>query len=855
MSSLTHKGCAAVSTLLIYILIVSTKHFAFADNVHSGIEDSPLTEVRAVKGGRVLLPCEMDPPVANDTTHLVLFFRAGTGTPIYSLDARSSGHLEKGSHWAEDSLKGRALINLSRGKRGLLLEHVRLEDQGEYRCRVDFLESPTRNLRIRLHVIVPSTLKITDDLNAGREVKGVVGPFTEGSPLTLSCYVTGGQPSPRVTWWHGGYLLDDDSEIITSQSVRNILTLPPLNQDDLNKTLTCQANNSDLTIPISGAVTIDMTYPPKSLKLHDIADHVTLSEGITRQLVCEAEGSRPPAHITWWMGGLPLEDPQTVDVMGNLSRSTLSFTADSSDDGSVLTCKAVSPNLPNDALFNSTKLTVLYKPKLNLQLGLSLNLEDLEEGDDVYFKCNMEANPAVTGIQWAHNGVPLRSDPSAGVIISPASLVLQSVTRKSSGTYTCAAANTQGAATSNALQMNVKFLPLCAENQQTVFGAAKHEVLEVPCKVTSYPAPTAFRWAMNSSSGLVDVALNLTTNSGSTSIISYTPQTYHDFGSLLCWAINDLGQQKEPCVFNILPVAPTLHSFTAKPESVSGCVAERNATMPPTYLVVKCIPGWDGGLRQTFTLEVRKADTQETLDEFRLAAQPFFVVARVQLDVEYLLTITAANSRGSSPPYTITYTAHSSSADKVISPDAHTVLLTITPFLVLLIGVMVGVIVCVGVGVVMSRRRRKRKSGAEILYAGPLKDNYDSKDVHTLICVSSECEKQDGIQWGGKTGSLGNCYVSPDILNNSNNALETDSLLREKLSALQGLAPLASTDSLGRCSTHSSTCTTSSKTPSFKSSSRVSNSNTGIHPEIQRKMEIEETSETPLMELPRESCV
>lgn len=43
----------------------------------------PLTEVRAVEGGRVLLPCDLDPPTPGDTTLLVLFFRFDSVFPIY----------------------------------------------------------------------------------------------------------------------------------------------------------------------------------------------------------------------------------------------------------------------------------------------------------------------------------------------------------------------------------------------------------------------------------------------------------------------------------------------------------------------------------------------------------------------------------------------------------------------------------------------------------------------------------------------------------------------------------------------------------------------------------------------------
>lgn len=46
---------------------------------------------------------------------------------------------------------------------------------------------------------------------------------------------------------------------------------------------------------------------------------------------------------------------------------------------------------------------VAVVPTLTLVLGSNLNPMDIEEGDDVYFECNVEANPAAYKIVWKHN--------------------------------------------------------------------------------------------------------------------------------------------------------------------------------------------------------------------------------------------------------------------------------------------------------------------------------------------------------------------------------------------------------------------------------------------------------------------
>lgn len=39
---------------------------------------------------------------------------------------------------------------------------------------------------------------------------------------------------------------------------------------------------------------------------------------------------------------------------------------------------------------------------------------------------------------------------------------------------------------------------------------------------------------------------------GTSSIVSYTPMTELDYGTLLCIATNRIGKQRVPCVFHII---------------------------------------------------------------------------------------------------------------------------------------------------------------------------------------------------------------------------------------------------------------------------------------------------------------
>ncbi|KAK8736581.1 hypothetical protein OTU49_005084 [Cherax quadricarinatus] len=187
----------------------------------------------------------------------------------------------------------------------------------------------------------------------------------------------------------------------------------------------------------------------------------------------------------------------------------------------------------------------------------------------------------------------------------------------------------------------------------------------------------------------------------------------------------------------------------------------------------------------------------------------------MKVGVEYLLTVTAANMRGSSPPITITYTPMPASANKVVLPHAHDALSTIAPFFVLLMGVLLSALVCVGVGTFMSRKERWRKGTGEIMYARSLKDIHDNTDFHTVICVSREFEKEETMMLSKTNGAgAASLHVNPGTLICNSNALslENNALLRRKVVKL---------DSLRRCSTAASICTTAFKTITSRSSSTM----------------------------------
>lgn len=88
-----------------------------------------------------------------------------------SFDSRGKP-LKDGKHWAnEDILTGRAFFRANDEPARLMIENVKEQDGGVYRCRVDFKKSPTKNTKVNLTVI-SKLFFISFNKSLGKATKG-----------------------------------------------------------------------------------------------------------------------------------------------------------------------------------------------------------------------------------------------------------------------------------------------------------------------------------------------------------------------------------------------------------------------------------------------------------------------------------------------------------------------------------------------------------------------------------------------------------------------------------------------------------------------------------------------------------
>ncbi|CRK88280.1 CLUMA_CG002059, isoform B [Clunio marinus] len=589
-------------------------------------DDDPVStvSVEAVLGRTATLPCDIEPgPEArDDRVYMVLWFRESAGKPLYSFDVRGRA-FSKALYWSDTNAFGPRAYFLTVSKPATLsVDNVQLDDEGVYRCRVDFQNSPTRNHRINLTVIVPPHQILVYDAS-GRDVAGSVGPLLEDNNLVLTCEVRGGRPEPVVQWFSGSTPIPTGGGVSMGRHVTvNRLEIQHVKRDALNNTYVCQASNTKLVPPAERTVRVEMLLRPISTSIVHKPKQLATESQIT--LSCEVEGSVPDTDIKWtqnnrvfergsscfeaagrpepvvqWFSGStpiptgggvsmgrhvtvnrleiqhvkrdalnntyvcqasntklvpPAERTVRVEMLlrpistsivhkpkqlatesqitlscevegsvpdtdikwtqnnrvferGSITNATNSSTVISaltfrplpSDDGTKLKCEGSNPRLPNSALEDTLIMNVMYPPQVTLSLGSTLNPDDIKEGDDVYFECNIKANPKEHRITWSHDGLPVTQNVSWGVIISTRSLVLQRVGRNHSGMYACSAANDRGETQSSLVSLRIHYAPVCISSSVTIVGASIDESVAIPCRISADPQKVTFEWTFSNS--------------------------------------------------------------------------------------------------------------------------------------------------------------------------------------------------------------------------------------------------------------------------------------------------------------------------------------------------------------------
>ncbi|XP_041969482.1 hemicentin-1-like [Aricia agestis] len=601
----------------------------------------PTSDVQGVLGKKASLPCDIQPLHSDDAVVMVLWFKESDGEPLYSYDIRGRSYNQP-KLWSSPLVFGnRAYFRGGATPAVLMIDNVVAADAGVYRCRVDFKNSPTRNLKVNFSVIIPPNRPTIYDAKRRDRTK-LVEPYNEGVDVVLICEVEGGRPRPRVTWYLENVVIDDSYEQRADGITVNTLTFPNVGRQHLNARLVCQASNTNLAPPETKVLILDINLKPITVNI--LTKEKQVSADKRYEIECKTTGSRPEASVTWWKNNRQLKRMAKNFSENNETLSVLSLVPGVEDDGKYLTCQAENKHIPDSTIEDKWRLNVHYVPVVDLKMGSNLNPDEIKEGDDVYFECTVKANPKTHRLVWFHDNTEIFHNEAAGVILSAQSLVLQSVTRAAAGDYTCMAANSEGKGTSNPVSLLVRYAPVCAERRDSeLFGALKHETVSLHCSVDANPALVSFHWTFNNSGEQTEIPPRLYSSYGHTSTLNYTPTTDMEYGTLACYGENAVGQQKVPCLFQLVAAGRPFH--------LQNCTVA-NQSLDALY--VECVENFDGGLPQTFLMELLELPSLTV--RYNVSTNrtpPYFEIRGLPPGVSYRIDLYAVNAKGRSDVSTI----------------------------------------------------------------------------------------------------------------------------------------------------------------------------------------------------------
>lgn len=196
------------------------------------------------------------------------------------------------------------------------------------------------------------------------------------------------------------------------------------------------------------------------------------------------------------------------------------------------------------------------------------------------------------------------------------------------------------------------------------------------------------------------------------------------------------------------------HVSSAKPEGLKRCEVTDNSVLR-TEPIVSCIPGWNGGMNQTFTLEVLKSRSvySRPLAMVQESSTPIFNLKELEMDQEYLLILTAVNSQGVSPPFTLTYKSFGN-LFSTSTPDAYAskqnIAISWSIFIAMLTGVFLTIFVCLIAIFYLIKVKSRNRNECRGKYNKSLENNIN-------VANANEASNSPGTVFYGKSKYTFSC--------------------------------------------------------------------------------------------------
>lgn len=444
----------------------------------------------------------------------------------------------------------------------LVLDKVRLEDSGTYRCLV-FNSMGEERVEVVLRVTAPLSAHISPQkqtVDVGKETR-------------LTCVING-FPVTSVSWVKNG------RPLVTNERVklpsREVLHISDVQKDD-KAVYQCLIANGEAMAQGGSEIRLGNVAPTLSFTFPD----KPVRTGSPVTLRCSTFGN-PPPQISWLVDDNPLP-PQPSFVAANAEVvSYLNVTRVRLEDGGEYRCVAKNPGGQQE---RSGRLQVIGPPLVKPMKNITA-----VAGQPIAIKCRVTGHP-LESITWEKDGNVLPTDHRQKVVEN-GTLTIQMIDRISDqGTYTCIARNKQGLSSRNSLSISVKVPPMIAS---FAFPPELHDGMRarLQCVLTQGDLPIRISWLKDDQSIPDDLALTTRQDDDFSSTLTFPSIHTKHSGRYTCIASNDAGTSNftAPLVVDVPPrwvVQPADRAVVVKSQLRLDCGAE--GTPKPTITWKKAI--------------------------------------------------------------------------------------------------------------------------------------------------------------------------------------------------------------------------------------------------------------------------
>ncbi|CAK1549333.1 unnamed protein product [Leptosia nina] len=388
-----------------------------------------------------------------------------------------------------------------------------------------------------------------------------------GTVQKLSCISTGGNPLATLTWFKNDKKIHSVTKTTDKMVSSEISILT--NVTDNQAQYRCEATNSATEIPLFETVTLNVHFAPEAVKVRAEPDE--LRPGIEATLFCDAASSNPPATLSWWRDGIPVQGlPMKMKKGlhgGTVSTIELKLTISKDLNGAVYTCQAMNEAIQR-SVHDALTLKVLYAPIFDettqtTAVGV--------EHEQLIVSVRAEGNPASITYTWTKDGLPIThssySTSNDRIISEGSTLNMTRLSRHDAGVYTCEAVNSQGAAVIN-ITVSVHY----AAEIKSVYQdgvASPNEDAVLACAATGNPLSSDhIRWERPG----YDISSRTVTFDprNQTSFLTIDKSSREDVGVFTCVVDNGIGGEDRQDVTLVVKFKPEMDTSPSLVKSASN---------------------------------------------------------------------------------------------------------------------------------------------------------------------------------------------------------------------------------------------------------------------------------------------